>query len=127
MSEPNKEGIQPAQGTFGVRHRFPGEGQVPEPAPAPSVAQGKSKVFTRVVLPVVLLILIVGGIAWVTQNMSAWRGPKEDPRPSVQTKEIMVRFVGFQPTESQTFALWDPTDPEYAYEVERSLSEKKPT
>src|SRR5438128_6291147 len=81
------------QGIFALKRRFPGDmGQPPtEAAPAPSV--GKKTNRRRLVLPLLLLVLVVGAIAYVTQNLPSWRSKTTPFKAGPGAKgEALVNF-----------------------------------
>ena len=75
---------------------------------SPSFRSGE--VFSRVVLPLVLFVAVVGGIAWVTQYLP--NGPRS-PRSVEETPnaEPLLKFSTEQ-------ALFDKDDPDYGQEIE---------
>jgi hypothetical protein len=67
------------------------------------------RLFTRVVLPLVLFVGIVAAVAWVTQNLPSWRAPKVVQQ--VPADKVLLQF-------DQQKAVWDEKEPEYAAEFE---------
>src|SRR4051794_35454062 len=49
----------------------------------------------RFILPLVLLVLIVGGLAWLAQNLPRWRDPGKppDPNPQPTGKPLLTFFT----------------------------------
>jgi len=95
---------------FAIRKRFPGEVAPSEtPAEPPAAAGGA---FSRIVLPLLLFVVIIGGIAWVTQYMP---GRKTIDPVAVPQKmdEMLVRF-------DEITSVWDKNDKNYIAEIERS-------
>lgn len=94
----------------------------PEPAPPTREpesfpeAGNSSGFFSRIVLPIVLFVLIVGGIAWLSQYMPNWRSRTKTVDmavPIVPAKELLA-FL-------EKHSVWDPEDPKYVLaEVERN-------
>ena len=95
------------------------EGSVPEAVqPAPPAQQGSGrKVFTQMVLPVVILVVVVGGITFVAQ-FGINRNPP--PPPPKERSKIPLKFDNQKVEPGGVFvqALWDPADPSYAVELE---------
>ncbi len=123
MSESRQEGIRTGaapgaassgDGAFGVRHRFPGEASPPPAAPPPAAPRRSKSLLTRVVLPLCLFLVVIGGIAWVTQNMPSWRKPAANVPRAGNSNEPLLRF----PFE---YAVWDKENPGYAAEYERGV------
>jgi len=80
----------------------------PPPAPAPLRMPVQRKFANQLFVPVVLFVLIVGGLAWLVQYVPSWR---KKPAARVSAEKQLVF--------PETRALWDPGDPEYAMEFER--------
>src|SRR5262245_24724056 len=108
---------------FSLRKRFPGEGP-PVPPPAPAVPDApapaaRSRVFTRIVLPLLVFTLVVGGIAYVTQNLPSRRkeAPAARPKPTLEAHlKILERMDPQRP--GIFIATWDQDDPRYIAELE---------
>lgn len=70
----------------------------------------------RWLLPGLLFVAIVGGLAWFTQQLPAWRSRRGAPPTAKETAkkgpEVVCRFFYNQP-------LWDPKAPAYVLEYER--------
>src|SRR5262249_12255492 len=75
------------------------------------------KVFTQMVLPVVILVVVVGGITFVAQ-FGINRNPP--PPPPKERSKIPLKFDNQKVEPGGVFvqALWDPADPSYAVELE---------
>jgi len=69
------------------------------------------EVFSRIVLPLVLFVAVVGGIAWMTQYLPSGGG-KSKISPDVGSDDPFR--LNFKVTE----AVFDPKDPAYGLEVE---------
>jgi hypothetical protein len=73
---------------------------------------------TRTVLPALLVVAIIGGIAWVTQYMPSWRTGrqqiKDDGSGPPASTQRAIHFA-------QTSPVWDKDDPEYILEWERGV------
>jgi hypothetical protein len=95
------------------------EGSVPESAPPSSPAQAGSgrKVLTQMVLPLVILVVVVGGITFVAQ-FGINRNPT--PKPGTPSRVLPLKFDNQKLEQGGVFvqAIWDPTDPSYAVELE---------
>jgi hypothetical protein len=75
-----RAGAPPNADIFALKKRFPGdEVASPPPTPAPIRGGNKRRTFLRVALPVVLLILAIGGIAYVMQNLPSRGKPANQP------------------------------------------------
>jgi len=120
--EPNRDNITanppasppaPARDTFLTAKKFPGEvGSRSLPEAAAPAAPPKN-LFSRTVLPIALFVFIIGGIAWLAQNLPNWRTPKKaGPEPS------LPQIVSFAEKKS----VWDPRDLDYALEMERDVA-----
>ncbi len=88
------------------------------PRQAPPEPQAHTEVFKpartfRYVLPAVLFVLVVAGIAWVTQFMPNWRATKSTvSAPAANSAKSVIKFP-------VTRAIWDKDDEEYALEQEK--------
>src|SRR5262245_42421849 len=118
-----------SEGIFALRKKFPGEAELPPSATPPSVP--RSKVFTRLVLPLVLLIIVIGGIAYVVQNLRRPKGDGPVQPPGDPTADLITytshsgKSAPANPNDkekNQVSALWDPKHPGFAAEVERGTS-----
>lgn len=89
---------------FVTTKKFPGTG-LPAAAPAPPLREKKKS--SRIVIAVVLFILVIGGIAWVVQQLPNYRKPDQLPIPVTE----IIRF-------REGMAVWDGADPSYMLEVE---------
>src|SRR5262245_33786267 len=91
----------------------------PPPGTQPPV---RTKSPTRFVIPLVLLLVIIGGIAWVVQNMPTWRQGKA-PSPKNINVEALLRITHMN-KEGTYYGFWE-RDPKpgqkvpYAREFER--------
>ncbi|MCI0683697.1 MAG: hypothetical protein L0Y71_16445 [Gemmataceae bacterium] len=77
-------------------------------ADAPSAARARSPV--RWLIPLVLFVLIIGGIAWIVQNMPTWRGrtPPAAAPAAPKGPELLVRFVHpFDRERHAHVAVWE--------------------
>ena len=84
----------------------------------------------RRLVPLALLIVVIGGIAWLVQNMPTWR-TRSAPAPPTMAKgpEALIRFLHpFDPNDRAFVSVWEalPTKAEkseaprlYAQEFER--------
>jgi hypothetical protein len=98
-----------------------GERPLPaSPAPAAPPTVGATRP-TRFLVPLVLFVLMIGGTAWLVQNMPNWRAPKPAPQAAPASADLLEFAV--------TNAVWeDPSLPKagpkdsapYAKEVERN-------
>ena len=59
----------------------------------PGTTAGRPKSPTRFVIPLVLLLAIIGGIAWVVQNMPSWRQAKT-PSKYVNVEALLRIKIG---------------------------------
>jgi hypothetical protein len=75
----------------------------PRPLPLP-----RRKLTNNFWVPVILFVLIVGGLAWFVQYLPSWR-KRPSTRPPGEQQLVFKRPI----------ALWDVNDPGYAKEVER--------
>jgi hypothetical protein len=84
-------------------YRDQGSATGPRPA-APPTGPGRGRLVSRVILPLVLFVVMVGGIAWVTQYVP-WRG-----RPAAPSeKSEPPSYLQFD----QTVSKWDAKDSPY--------------
>lgn len=92
---------------------FPAESHMVD-RPPPS-----SRVFSRVVLPLVLFVVIVGVVAWVVQNMPKWQTaavrPVAPDGPGGPGGEPVLEFTRGEK------AVWD-NDPDYSKDWERGTA-----
>lgn len=94
---------------FLTSKKFPGVAVEPESAVAQSSTErpaGKRHA-GRVAVTITVLVLVIGGIAWVVQYLP---GKQQVVAPLPDSE--LVRFPEIK-------AVWDPKDEEYAFEVER--------
>ncbi len=108
--------MQPPQSKpddFLPQRAFPAEAAERDRLPARKASGGA---FSQYVLMVVLFVVIVGGIAWVVQNLPKWRtnapAPGPEPNPNGSGKPV-VEF-------SLTRAKWDK-DSDYVKESEKGV------
>ncbi|MBM4071175.1 MAG: hypothetical protein FJ271_19900 [Planctomycetes bacterium] len=87
--------------------KFPGAGFETESAAPASPSAGKSN-SGRIAVTVAVLMLVIGGIAWVVQFLPGKQRVVPPPPPDQE----LLRFP-------EVKAVWDPKDEEYAFEVER--------
>lgn len=107
---------RPAVGdeAFTLHKRFPGEMSSAPPPVSPQSGPSSGRIFSRVVLPLILLVLVIGGIAWVTQYMPAAKKPDTTNQPA-QSEELLIKF-------DEVRSIWDPDDKEYARETESTVA-----
>lgn len=72
---------------------------------------------TRLILPVGLFVVIVGAIAWVSQNLPKGAAKKVDSTPNFVDKPAKPAPLTFFSTK----AVWDESDPEMAKEAETGV------
>lgn len=72
--------------------------------PPETTTPGRPKSATRFVVPLVLLLAIIGGIAWVVQNMPSWRG-KTAPPKNVNV-EALLRITHLN-KEGTYYGVWE--------------------
>lgn len=96
-------GLEPDRGSTG-----------PEAAPP-----GKSK-SGRVAVTVAVLMLVIGGIAWVVQYLPSYKKLPEQNKGTVKKeRRDLLRFADAKDGEIKNIkAVWDPRDEDYAFEVE---------
>ncbi|MCI0376344.1 MAG: hypothetical protein L0215_01930 [Gemmataceae bacterium] len=82
-----------------------------ENAPPADLAKPRSSVW-RYVLPGVLFVVIVGGIAWVTQFMPKTRSASNSPDPVPEPGKPVIRY-------HFTRVTWNAKDEEYVNETEQ--------
>lgn len=113
-----QQGITPQNpdDSFSIRKRFPGEASA-SPPPAQPPAPSRRGLFSRVLLPLIVFVLVIGGVAWVTQYMpnrktenDATGGPKLPV-----TEELLINF-------DEITSVWDPRDKTFAKEFEHNDS-----
>jgi hypothetical protein len=99
---PPQVNVKPTQSLFSEAPLAP----MPQDQPLPSVSRGKSKVWTRIVVPVVVMMVAIGAVAWVIQ----FQPGKEGGRNTI------VAPTSFNQNEAlswrQSIADWDPETPE---------------
>jgi len=101
----------PADKPFLTPLHYPGDLAAPRPTPARAASPaGRGRLFTRVVLPLVLFVAVVAGTAWVTQYLPNWRKRRATP-PVVPPGTALLQF-------EQKKAVWDPEDKDFAAEFE---------
>jgi hypothetical protein len=92
MQEPSNEGIRPGANPrppLNLQGSFLGQRAAPAAVEPPPAARRST--WTKVVFPVALFVLLVAGIAWVTQYLPSWRENTSGPTPT--PKEAPLRFV----------------------------------
>lgn len=114
---------RPAQdpGSFTLKRRFPGEAPVPGAAPAPPPPSVKKPRLPRIVLPLILLVLVVGGIAYVAQNLPSWRKAPQQGKVGKGPggAAALLTFPATRDEDGRIVAIWDAADPTYAVEIEQ--------
>ncbi len=93
-----------------------------ETAPAQSAPAARP---LRWVVPLLLFFVIIGGIAWLVQNMPSWRGRTVEPAPVAKGPEVLLT-IGTIHNRGVYLALWERMPEEkstqkqlYAREFER--------
>lgn len=84
----------------------------PPPLDAPAPPRPGS--VWRWVIPVALFVLIVGAIAWISQNLPKRGGPRAAATPTVPAESTLPPGLKFL----RTRAVWDPKDPDFYKEFE---------
>lgn len=103
------------------------------PVAPPSAPPSRPKSPLRWLVPLALFFLIIGGIAWLVQNMPTWRTRSQDAPPTMpKGPEILIRFLHpYDNADRVFFALWErpPAKPPkdqaprlYAREFERGAA-----
>jgi hypothetical protein len=95
-----------------ARRPFPADGpawQGNEAAARTDRPSGVRRLFTRAILPLILFVAVVAGIAWVTQYLPSWRRSPQLPPPS---GPAAIQF------DQQGSVVWDPADKDYVAEFE---------
>jgi hypothetical protein len=111
MEEKHAQGVeaQPAPAAekpFLAPPRYPGEGlSSTSTTSAPPVRRRRS-VFTRIVLPLIAFAVIVGGLAWLTQNLRTVR-PIKHPGSVAGPDDSLLKF-------DELKAVWETDKPDYA-------------
>lgn len=88
---------------------------------APAAAPSRPKSPLRWIVPLALFFLIIGGIAWLVQNMPTWRRPTPGAAPTVpKGPELLVGFVHpFDPNERAFMAIWEDINKPEAKQAKR--------
>ena len=94
-----------------TRSAYPTSADESNPPPRPARKQRSS---FRFVVPAVLFMAVVAGIAWVTQFMPNWRN-------NASTTAVAPDNAKGTPVIKFTLnrAVWDPSDPDYLLETEK--------
>lgn len=83
----------------------------------------------KILLPLILFVGLIGGVAFITQNLSNWRAPvNKRPETKPDASETVTPFVRLDPAKiwydpqyGHFKSWWDPADRSYFQEVERDL------
>lgn len=76
-----------------------------QPSDAAPPARSQSPI--RWLVPLLLFAVIIGGIAWLVQNLPSWRSRPVESEPVDKGPDVLVRFI--HPHNRGVYlALWDP-------------------
>jgi hypothetical protein len=93
----------PLGDSFLSARRYPGEVTAPAAAPEPPAAAPPRRVFTRVVLPLLIFVAAIGVLAWVTQYLPS-RSVSPSPAPDGGAAKQTAKVLTFW----NHVALWEP-------------------
>jgi hypothetical protein len=102
------EAVSRAENIFVTKKRFPGEVSVPEVRPSIAAPPRKRSLGSRLLVPMILFVAVVGGIAWIVQYVPNWR-KKTDVKPLPAVEKPALLFT-------ETMATWEPEDEKKPYD-----------
>jgi hypothetical protein len=99
---------RPLGDSFLAGKRYPGE--APPPPSAPPAGPPSGRLFTRVVLPLLIFIGAIGALAWVTQYLPNRKGPEGD-KTAPPPPKLTLKFASSSP-----LADWEPEQTKVQWE-----------
>jgi hypothetical protein len=101
---------QPIEGSQAQAEASPEAPHAREERPSPPPPRKRGRLFSHVILPLIVFVVVVAGIAYVVQKLPSSGKPKESGTPPPRG----VSALKFE----EAHASWDPKDSTYAAEFE---------
>ncbi len=111
LEQTDQQADQSRGDVFSLSKKFPGQPAAAPPRPPEPPRRKRGNPMTRIIVPLVLFFVVIGGIAFITQYLPNWRKTERPKRTQGKTKAKVV----FKTTRA---VKWDKNDEYYLKEFE---------